>query len=200
MAPAADLTPATRQRLAAYRDILLRWTTRINLVAERQPAAVDDRHIADCLQLVALLPAKGAIADLGSGGGLPGLVMAIASPDRRFLLIEADRRKAAFLLDATARLGLTNVTVHTIRIEAFVSPPDLTTVTARALAPLATLLVHAHRLLPPGGIALFPKGRGAEQELTQASPHWHMAVERFRSRTDPDSTIFRISEIARAAE
>ena len=198
--PAADLSPITRQRLVIYRDLLLRWTSRINLVAERQPEAVDARHIADCLQLLPLVSAEGTVADLGSGGGLPGLVLAIALPNRRVHLIEADRRKAAFLIDAAARLDLANVTVHAVRIEDFEPPNDLSTVTARALAPLTTLLTHAHRLLPPGGIALFPKGRNAEQELTQALPHWHMIVERFRSRTDPISTIFRISEITRAAE
>ena len=196
--PYAPHAQAT-ERLSAYRDLLLRWTTRINLLADRTHADIDARHIEDSLQLVPLLPPKGPLADLGSGGGLPGLVIAIAQPDREVHLVESDRRKSAFLVDATARLGLRHVRIHPTRIEAVAPhlPTTLAAVTARALAPLDTLLAHAHALLPADGpgIALFPKGRTAEQELTAALAHWHMAVERFRSKTDPDSTIFRLSEI-----
>ncbi len=191
------------ERLAAYRDLLVRWTARINLVADRDAAGIEARHIEDSLQLVPLLPPEGPIVDLGSGGGLPGLVIAAVQPDRAVHLVESDRRKAAFLVDAAARLGLRHVRVHPERIEAAAPhlPRTLAGITARALAPLHTLLAHAHALLPAEGtgIALFPKGRSAEQELTAALPHWHMAVERFRSKTDPHATIFRLSEIRRRA-
>lgn len=197
--PAYTPDAQATERLAAYRDLLVRWNARINLVADRDAAAIEARHIQDSLQLVPLLPPDGPIADLGSGGGLPGLVIAIALPDRDIHLVESDRRKSAFLVDAAARLGLRHVRVHPTRIEAAAPhlPHTLAAITARALAPLTTLLPHAHALLPPDGtgIALFPKGRTAEQELTAALPHWHMAVERFRSKTDPLSTIFRLSEI-----
>lgn len=190
-------------RLAAYRDLLARWSARINLVADRDPAVIETRHIRDSLQLPSLLPPEGPIADLGSGGGLPGLVIAIMHPQRDIHLVESDRRKSAFLIDAAARLGLRQVRVHPTRIEnaAPLLPNHLAAVTARALAPLDTLLAHAHALLPADGtgVAVFPKGRMAEQELTAAIPHWHMSVERFRSKTDADSTIFRISEIRRRA-
>lgn len=197
--PPLSLDADATARLASYRDLLARWSARINLVADRAPAGIEARHIQDSLQLVTLLPPSGPIADLGSGGGLPGLVIAIAQPDREVHLVESDRRKSAFLVDSAARLGLRHVRVHPTRIEsaAPLLPRTLSAVTARALAPLDTLLAHAHALLPADGtgIALFPKGRTAEQELTAALPHWHMTVERFRSKTDPDSTIFRLSEI-----
>lgn len=184
-------------RLAAYRDLLLRWNATINLVAAPSVPDLDRRHIADCLQLVPLLPGQGAIADLGSGGGLPGLVIAAALPEREIHLVESDRRKAAFLLDAAARLGLAHVKVHAQRIERAALPP-VAAVTARALAPLEALLAHAVRFLAPGGVAVLPKGRGAEQELTKAAAHWHFQAERFHSRTDPEATILRLSEIRRA--
>lgn len=131
--------------------------------------------------------------DLGSGAGFPGLVLAAAT-GREVGLVEADKRKAAFLSDASGRLGLTNVKVYAERIES-AALPKVDILTARALAPLPTLLRHAHALLLPGGTALFPKGRTAEEELTAASRDWMMRAERFPSRTDPASTIFRISEI-----
>ncbi len=186
-------------RLAAYRDLLLRWNATINLVSAHTAAEVDNRHIADSLQLVPLLPEQGPIADLGSGGGLPGIVIAAARPDREIHLVESDRRKAAFLIEAAGTLGLKQVKVHATRIEAATLPP-LAAVTARALAPLDVLLAHATRFLASGGVALFPKGRTAEQELTTAATHWHFTTERFTSRTDPEATILRLSEIRRAGD
>jgi len=109
-------------------------------------------------------------------------------------LIESDQRKCAFLQEATRAMSLTNVTIHNKRIED-IALPMMISITARALAPLSSLLVHAHRLLAPGGIAVFPKGRNAEAELTAAATHWHMTTERFSSRTDPEATIFRIRDI-----
>ena len=191
--------PARDARLVAYRDLLLRWNATINLVSARTAAEVDSRHITDSLQLVPLLPAAGPIADLGSGGGLPGIVMAAALPDREIHLVESDRRKAAFLIEAAGTLGLRQVKVHAARIESATLPP-LAAITARALAPLDALLVHAARFLAPGGLALSPKGRTAEQELTTASAHWHFTTERFTSRTDPEATILRLSEIRRAGD
>ncbi len=190
---------ATTARLAAYRDLLLRWNTSINLVSARTAADVDARHIADSLQLVPLLPEDGALADLGSGGGLPGLVIAAALPDREVHLVESDRRKSAFLMDAAGRLGLAKVKVHPQRIEQASLPP-VAAVTARALAPLDALLGYATRFLAPHGVAILPKGRTAEQELTTAAAHWHFTTERFTSRTDPEATILRLSEIRRASD
>lgn len=189
--------PARDARLATYRDLLLRWNRTINLVSARTAEDVDRRHVADSLQIVPLLPEEGPIADLGSGGGLPGLVIAAALPQREVHLVESDRRKAAFLIEAAAAMGLKRVKVHARRIEEATLPP-LAAVTARALAPLAALLGFAAPLLAPGGICIFPKGRAAEEELTTAAAHWHFTAERFQSRTDPEATILRLSEIRRA--
>ncbi|HEV7264032.1 MAG TPA: 16S rRNA (guanine(527)-N(7))-methyltransferase RsmG [Falsiroseomonas sp.] len=193
--PALD--PDRAAALERFLELLLRWNTRINLVAERDPEAIRQRHLADSLQLLPLLPAgDGPLGDLGSGGGFPGLVLAIAS-GRPTHLVESDRRKSAFLTEAAGRLSLTRLHVHPQRIEDATLPP-LAALTARALAPLATLLPHAARFLAPGGLAIFPKGRNAEAELTAALPHWHLRSERFASRTDPEATIFRLSDIRRA--
>jgi 16S rRNA (guanine527-N7)-methyltransferase len=191
------LGPEAEAKLDAFLELLLLWNGRINLVAEREPDAIRKRHIADSLQLLPLLPpGEEPIGDLGSGGGFPGLVLAIAA-GRPVHLVESDRRKAAFLNEAAARLGLDKLRVHPSRIEQVALPP-LAAVTARALAPLRDLLPHAARLLAPEGFAIFPKGRSAEAELTAALPGWTLRVERFASRTDPEATIFRLSDIRRA--
>lgn len=197
--PAVPPDAARDARLAAYRDLLLRWNATINLVSARTAAEIESRHIADCLQLLPLIPAQGAFADLGAGAGLPGLVLAAAMPERDIHLVESDRRKAAFLVEAAGRLGLTRAKIHAVRIEQARLPP-LAAVTARALAPLPVLLGWAAMLLAPDGVAIFPKGRSAAQELTTAAADWHFTAERFDSRTDPEATILRLSEIRRARD
>jgi 16S rRNA (guanine(527)-N(7))-methyltransferase RsmG len=184
----------TEEALRAFVALLLRWNARINLVAERDEAKVWQRHVLDSLQLLPLLPpGTGPMIDLGSGGGFPGIILATATgwPTH---LVEADKRKAAFLQEAARHLCLSQVQVHAERIET-AALPRAAVLTARALAPLPVLLGHAHRLLAPGGVALFPKGRGAEDELTAAARGWTMRAERFPSRTDPAATILRLSEI-----
>ena len=196
--PPSTVSRETEQRLESFLGLLLRWNARINLVAERDAETLRRRHVADSLQLLSLLPpGQGPAADLGTGGGFPGLVLATADTARPWHLVESDKRKAAFLTTAAAELGLSHVTVHACRIEA-ATLPLLALLTARALAPLPVLLGHAARLLAPDGSALFPKGRTAESELTAASADWTMQVERFESRTEPDATILRITGIRRA--
>lgn len=196
MPSAADfgVSRETEARLQDYAALLLRWNSRINLVAESTLDAVWQRHILDSLQLLPLLPSTpGSLTDIGSGAGFPGLVLAAAS-GRETHLVESDKRKCAFLLEAARTLGLSRAHIHPQRIEA-ATPPPAAILTARALAPLSVLLGHAAKLLAPGGVAIFPKGRMAEDELTAAAPHWTMRVERFPSCTDPAATLLRLSEI-----
>ena len=188
--------PETAARFAAYGDLLLRWNTRINLISGETVADIDQRHIADCAQLQPLLPLTGPIADIGSGAGLPGLVLAILQPEREIHLVESDKRKAAFLVEASAQLKLPMIRVHACRAENAKLPP-LSAITARALAPLATLLPYADKCLAPGGVAVFPKGKTAEKELTEAALGWHFICERFPSATNPEATILRLSNIHR---
>lgn len=189
-------SPETAARLAAYRDLLLRWNSRINLISGETVADIDQRHIADCAQLQPLLPQDGPIADLGSGAGLPGLVLAILEPEREIHLVESDKRKAAFLVEASAQLKLPMVRMHACRAENAKLPP-LSAITARALAPLMALLPYAVDFLAPSGVAVFPKGKTAEKELTEAALGWHFTFERIPSTTNPEATILRLSNIHR---
>jgi 16S rRNA (guanine527-N7)-methyltransferase len=117
-------------------------------------------------------------------------------PEREIHLVESDKRKAAFLIEASAQLKLPMVRVHACRAENANLPP-LSAITARALAPLATLLPHAAKFLALGGVAVFPKGKTAEKELTEAAQGWHFTCERFPSTTNPEATILRLSNIHR---
>jgi 16S rRNA (guanine527-N7)-methyltransferase len=165
-----DLTPETEQRLRAYAALLATWTRRINLVSSADQAHIWTRHVLDSLRLVPLIPPGTARAiDLGSGAGLPGLILAIVT-GIPVDLVESDRRKAAFLMEA-ARVTAAPARVHAVRIEACgLVPAPL--VMARALAPLDTLLSLASPLLAPGGTLLFPKGVRAAEEIAAARTRW----------------------------
>jgi 16S rRNA (guanine527-N7)-methyltransferase len=192
------LAAETRERLDVYVDLLLRWNARINLISPGDVSQVWTRHIEDSLQLLPFLDcrsestAAGDAIDLGSGAGFPGLVLAIAS-NQAFHLVESDRRKSIFLREAARETGAP-VTVHNARIETLQLPPAWL-VTARALAPLETMLPWACKLLAENGFCLFLKGRTAEHELTVASREWHMRVDRTASCTDPAGSILKISEV-----
>ncbi|MCS6854107.1 MAG: 16S rRNA (guanine(527)-N(7))-methyltransferase RsmG [Elioraea sp.] len=190
----SSLSPEQHQRLHAFADLVRRWSTRINLVAQSDLDRLWERHVLDSAQLVDLLPPFATrLADLGSGAGFPGLVLALLT-DRDTHLVERDHRKAAFLREAARSLGA-SATVHAADAAAL---PSLgaDVVTARALAPLPQLLPLVLRHLRPGGVALLPKGRSAERELTEIAGSWTMRIERFPSRTDPAATILRLSEVA----
>jgi 16S rRNA (guanine527-N7)-methyltransferase len=188
---------ATRERLERFAALLLHWNATLNLIAPADAPVLWQRHIADSLQLVPLLPegVERAI-DLGSGGGFPGLVLAIAT-GVHFDLIESDRRKASFLRSAVLETAAP-ATVHACRIEQADLPPARL-VTARALAPLPRLLPLASRLLASDGVCLFLKGARVDQELADAAADWTMQVDRVPSQTGGDGVILRLSDLRRKA-
>jgi 16S rRNA (guanine527-N7)-methyltransferase len=191
----APVSRETRLRIEVLAGLIRAWNPRINLVSPGDLPKLEERHLIDCLQLAALIPpGETPLVDLGSGGGLPGLVLA-SVVSRPVHLVEADRRKAAFLSTAAAELALPHVTVHPSRIEAVALREAAGVVTARALAPLPRLLDYAAALLGEGGVAIFPKGRQADAELTAAAQSWTFDVERFPSRTDPHASILRVARL-----
>lgn len=175
MGECLELTPDVEARLRAYAALLARWTQRISLVSRGDENQIWQRHVQDSLRLADLIPPgtpRGI--DLGSGAGLPGLVLALAT-GIQFDLVESDRRKAAFLLEAQ-RLTGAPVRVHAERIELLpLDPAPL--ITARALAPLPRLLELAAPLLARGGTCLFPKGISVEDELVAARLGWQFDAE-----------------------
>jgi len=187
----------TLARLDAYIALLAAWNRRINLVA---PASLEDvwrRHILDCAQLQPLLPPEAnSVVDLGSGAGLPGLILAILGV-AGMRLIEADTRKSAFLREA-ARVCGAAVTVEMRRIEE-VPGFAAAAIVARALAPLGRLLDHAEPFIAPHSILLFLKGRAVEEELTDARKAWKMRATLHPSVSDPSGTVLRLEQVSRAS-
>ena len=194
----AELVPVSREtlaRLEAYADLLTRWSARINLVGRDTLAHLWRRHILDSAQLHRFVPSAAQnLIDLGSGAGLPGLVLAILGV-AGVELVEADSRKAAFLREA-ARVARAEVTIRPCRIQA-VPPHPVDVVTARACAPLDRLLDLAAPFLAPDTLWLFPKGERFNEELTLARKRWTMNVSVERSLSDRRGVVLRLQQVAR---
>ncbi|HEU6442745.1 MAG TPA: 16S rRNA (guanine(527)-N(7))-methyltransferase RsmG [Microvirga sp.] len=196
----ADLNVSreTLEKLELLERELRRWQAIKNLVG---PATLDriwERHIVDSLQLLNLAPEARTWVDLGSGAGFPGVVLAIAGQERGLTvhLVESNSRKCAFLRQIVRLTGASAV-VHEARLEAvipgFVGKADV--VSARALASLTQLLEWTEPMLKTGTTGLFPKGRDAESELTEARKRWTFKADILPSRTDSEARILRITSI-----
>lgn len=184
----------TLARLKAYADTLLDWNERHNLVARSTLPDLWQRHFWDSAQLAPLIPdtAK-TLADLGSGAGFPGLVLAAMRPDLAVTLHEATTKKCAFLQAAADRMGL-RVTIENARMEDL-PPRPFDVVTARACAPLPQLLEYAHRFMIPNSVCLFLKGQNVGSELTEAAKYWNIKVSQVPSQTDPSGAIVTVREL-----
>lgn len=177
----------TRERLELFVALLRQENARQNLVSAASLDQVYVRHIVDSVQLWRLAPEAKSWLDLGSGAGLPGLILAILS-DAPVTLVESRRRRADWLQRAAAALRLENVRVEAARLE-LVSSFPAAVITARAFAPLPKLLALAHRFSTEETLWILPKGRSAAEELASVATTWHGSFYMEPSVTDPDSAI-----------
>ncbi|MBW3561671.1 MAG: 16S rRNA (guanine(527)-N(7))-methyltransferase RsmG [Actinobacteria bacterium] len=155
-----------------------------NLVSPRAAAELESRHVPECLALARMLPdGAGRLVDVGSGGGLPGIVIAIARPDLRVTLVESTRKKADFLRATTRALEL-DVEVVNERAETLSGDFDLAT--ARAVAPLGRLIPWVVPLLRPGGRLFAVKGERWREELEEAREHLERGTAHLVATPDED--------------
>lgn len=195
-----NVSRETQERLELFAALLMKWNPKINLVSR---ASLDDlwsRHILDSVQVFRLH--SGGFknwVDLGSGGGFPGLVIAILSAETselgKITLVEGDQRKAVFLRTVLRETGI-SANVISERIEK-ISPLGSDVLSARALADLSLLFEFAERHLSPYGTALFPKGRNWKKELQNARSSWNFDYEYIPSLTDSESAILKIKGLSR---
>jgi 16S rRNA (guanine527-N7)-methyltransferase len=157
-----DLPAAAQSKLLAFRDLLLKWNKTYNLTALRDPQQALSHHLLDSL---AILPhvGPGPLLDVGSGGGLPGIPLAIARPDLVVSMVDTVQKKTTFLQQAAIELGLRNVTVHHARVEEMVG--QFAQITSRAFAELALFVSLTRHLLSPGGRWLAMKGVRPDDEI-----------------------------------
>ncbi len=193
-----DVSRETADDLAAFARMIEKWNSAVNLVSRASLVDLWHRHVLDSAQFYMLMePSARHWADLGSGGGFPGIVISLlarsTAPTLRVTLIEADQRKAAFLSQAVRNFHL-NAEIVCNRIEAVASlQADI--VTARALAPLSQLCGYAVRHVRPEGQAMFAKGQRWASEVADARQAWRFDVTAHGSRTDADAAILDLKGI-----
>jgi 16S rRNA (guanine527-N7)-methyltransferase len=203
-ATALALIPVSREteaRLDRYLALLREWQAKTNLIAPSTLPQLWTRHIADSLQLLQLAPSAKIWADLGSGGGFPGVVLACAlveTPGAMVHLIERNGKKAAFLREAlrvTGAPGLVHAAGIEDTVETLTAPIDC--VTARALAPLHQLIGFAEPFVRRGARALLLKGQDVEVELTEATKYWNIQPNLHSSLTGGQGWIVELDRIER---
>ena len=160
-----ELDGQARGRLVAYLQLLARWNRAYNLTAVRDPLEMVHRHVLDSLSAMPYLRA-GPCLDVGSGAGLPGLVLAVARPELTWVLLDSNAKKCRFLSQARVDLQLENVRVERNRVEDFHPGARFSTIISRALSNLADFVARAGHLLAPGGCLLAMKGRDPDRELS----------------------------------
>ncbi len=194
-----NVSRETLERLELYEQHLLRWNKKINLISPVTVPRFWSRHLSDSAQVLKIAPQDFQHwADLGSGGGFPGVVIGIMRKNKeksRVTLVESDQRKAAFLR-TVARECEIELTVDSRRIEEL-PPLDADVISARALAPLETLLSYAERHMSPEGCAIFLKGKKAQHEVRAALETWRFRCEKHKSITDSDGVLLKIGDIER---
>lgn len=173
-----EMSSESEEKLDVYLRLLAKWNRTYNLTAVRDEGAMVSQHLLDSLSIVPYLKACSkairSLADVGSGGGLPGIPLAIANPQIKMALIEASHKKASFLEQARIELKLTNVSVHCGRVEAFKPQELFDIVISRAFSSLADFIQLAGHLLAPEGRLLAMKGVHPQEEIEQLPSAWRM--------------------------
>lgn len=195
---APNVSRETLSKLEGFAELVRKWNPKINLVSKSSLDELWHRHILDSVQVFQLSYGSGHWVDLGSGGGFPGIVIAILNQEAekfRVTMVESDQRKCAFLRTAIRELGLT-ASVKTERIE-HLDNLGADVLSARALSDLTHLLKFAEMHLKPEGIAVFPKGQNWQQEDEDAKKAWSYELEATTSQTNPAAAILKIKDITR---
>lgn len=191
--PPFFITEEIRDRLRQFETITREWNRKINLISSKDVESLWKRHIEDSLRILPLIPKNTAINDLGSGGGFPGIIIAIAGGNP-VTLLESDLRKCAFLREAS-RICSAPTRIVSGRLEDVKAPPA-PIVTARALAPLPRLLHWAKPFLTAEGTCLFFKGRNVSEEIENSYKEWNFQLETFQKKGD-EGVILKITHLHR---
>ena len=166
MAMNTCVSPEQQEKLLAYLDLLYKWNRVYSLTALKADDQAVSHHLLDSLSILPFAP-TGNLLDVGSGGGTPGIPLAIARPELAVTLLDSNTKKAAFLRQAAIELGLNNIAVHSGRVEQYHPDTGFAAITSRAFAELADFVSLSKHLLAPGGRWLAMKGVRPEEEMAR---------------------------------
>jgi 16S rRNA (guanine527-N7)-methyltransferase len=170
-----DLDQKQLDQLLDYLALLFKWNAVYNLTSVRDPMQMVTHHLLDSLAAVPAFAQAVSVLDVGAGGGLPGIVLAIARPAMQVALIDTVHKKTAFLTQVKAELGLGNVTVHTARVEQLQVPHKFDVITSRAFADLSDFVNWSGHLLAEGGQFIALKGVAAPSEQERLPGAWQVS-------------------------
>ncbi len=170
-----DLNEQQHAQLLDYLALLAKWNSVYNLTSVRDPMQMVTHHALDSLAAVSAFAGATSVLDVGAGGGLPGIVLAIARPDMKVALIDTVHKKTAFLTQVKAELGLANVTVHTARVEQLQVPHKFDVITSRAFADLSDFVNWSGHLLAEGGKFIALKGTAPADEQERLPSDWKVS-------------------------
>ena len=195
-----NVSRETMDKLSTYRDLLIRWQSKTNLVASSTIKDYWSRHVADSIQCCHIKPDTKIWADLGSGGGFPGMVIAAELNNVEGIdisLVESNAKKCAFLRTVAREISV-NVNINNMRIESYIcadNAPEI--VTARALTNLNSLLAYCELWISGKTVGLFHKGRDYQKELNECHDKWQFDLVEHKSKIADDSVILEISNLVR---
>jgi len=171
-----DVSPAQQTQLMDYLGLMNKWNAVYNLTSLRDPAQMMTHHLLDSLAAVPAFAQAKNVLDVGSGGGLPGIVLAIVRPDMQVSMIDTVHKKTAFLTQVKAQLGLSNATVYTARVEQLQVDEDkrFDVITSRAFADLSDFVNWSGHLLAPGGRYIALKGVAPADEQQRVPAEWRV--------------------------
>ena len=167
-----ELTAQQHEQLLDYLALLFKWNSVYNLTSVRDPMQMVTQHILDSLTAVPAFSGARNVLDVGAGGGLPGMVLAIARPDTKVAMIDTVHKKTAFLTQVKAELGLANVTVYTKKVEQLQVNTPFDVITSRAFADLSDFVNWSGHLLAEGGQFIALKGTAPEDEQKRVPEPW----------------------------
>jgi len=169
-----DVNPAQREKLMDYLALMFKWNSVYNLTSLRDPMQMVTHHLLDSLAAVPAFAQAHNVLDVGSGGGLPGIVLAIVRPDMKVSMIDTVHKKTAFLTQVKAELGLSNVTVYTARVEQLQVSDKFDVITSRAFADLSDFVNWSSHLLADGGRYIALKGVAPKDEQERLPAEWQV--------------------------
>jgi 16S rRNA (guanine527-N7)-methyltransferase len=167
-----DVSPAQQDKLMDYLALMFKWNAVYNLTSLRDPMQMVTHHLLDSLAAVPAFAKAHNVLDVGSGGGLPGIVLAIVRPEMKVSMIDTVHKKTAFLTQVKAELSLTNVTVYTARVEQLQVSDKFDVITSRAFADLSDFVNWSCHLLADGGRYIALKGVAPKDEQERLPAEW----------------------------
>lgn len=170
-----DVTPTQQDQLMDYLGLMFKWNSVYNLTSLRDPMQMVTHHLLDSLAAVPAFVGARNVLDVGSGGGLPGIVLAIVRPDMKVSMIDTVHKKTAFLIQVKAELGLANVTVYTMRVEQLDVSDKFDVITSRAFADLSDFVNWSSHLLAEDGRYIALKGVAPEEERQRVPAEWRVS-------------------------